>query len=290
MTHFVDTGTRTARPEELSLPEKVWVVLTGVTVPRPTNERTPQDANLRYEMRLIEIGKGEKLEAWYVPAEGPRGLVLMFPGYAMSKDSLLEGSAALYEMGWSTLLVDYRGVGGSSGENTTLGIREAEDVAAAARYAREEWPGARVVLYGVSMGSAAVLRAVAVEGAEADGLILESPFDTLLNTVRNRFGTMGLPGWPGAELVVFWGGTQIGVDGFAHNPAEYARSVRVPTLLMHGEHDPRATMEQAQSVYDNLGGSKSFVEFRGAGHEALLGVDVEAWKEQVHRFLSEGIR
>jgi hypothetical protein len=59
---------------------------------------------------------------------------------------------------------------------------------------------------------------------------------------------------------------------------------------MHGEHDPRATMAEARAVYDNLGGPKWFVEFPGAGHEALLGVDAELWKEQVQHFLFEGTR
>jgi alpha-beta hydrolase superfamily lysophospholipase len=61
-------------------------------------------------------------------------------------------------------------------------MREAEDVAAAFVYARESWPGQPIVLYGVSMGSAAILRAVAVEGVRPAGLILEGAFDRLLTT------------------------------------------------------------------------------------------------------------
>ena len=37
MTHYAAAGTRTLRPEELSLLDKIGVVLTGVTVPRPSN-------------------------------------------------------------------------------------------------------------------------------------------------------------------------------------------------------------------------------------------------------------
>ena len=287
MTHYADAVTRTDRPEALSLPEKAWVLLTGVTVPRPITSGTPDDLSLRYETRTIGVGNGESLEAWYVPSDGAPGLVLMFPGYAESKSSLLAPAAALHSMGWATLMVDFRGAGGSNGSNTTLGVHEASDVAAAAQYARGEWPNAKIILYGVSMGSAAVLRAVAIHGVEADALIVESPFDTLLNTVRNRFNAMGLPQWPGAELVVFWGGVQLGIDGFAHSPSDYARQVRAPTLLMHGERDPRVTLEQAQAVYNGLGGPRQFVQFPGAGHESLINSAPELWKGYIRQFISQ---
>jgi uncharacterized protein len=285
MTHYVASGARTDKPENLSVFEKGWILLTGVTVPRPQNTGTPTDLSLTYETHRISVHGDDHLEAWHVPSERAKWLVLMFPGYAESKSSLLPAASALHGLGWDSLLVDFRGAGGSSGSETTLGFREAEDVAHALRYSRQTWSARKVVLYGVSMGSAAVLRAVSREGAEADGLILESPFDNMLNTVRNRFGAMGFPAWPGAELVVFWGGVQIGGDGFAHNPSGYARSVSAPTLLMHGEHDPRVTPEQARSVYSSLAGPKWIALFPGAGHEALVVQNRVQWQEKVEAFL-----
>ncbi len=220
-----------------------------------------------------------------MPHSQPHGIVLMFPGYAESKESLLAPAAALYEMGYDTLLVDFRGAGGSSGQDTMLGVREGNDVALAVDYARHNWPGRPIVLYGVSMGAAAVLRAVASEDVQPAALILESPFDSLLDTVGNRFHSMGLPAFPAAELLIFWGGVQQGYNGFAHNPADYARSVKCPVLLMHGERDPRVTTEQARAIYDHLGGPKQFVSFPGAGHEALIAVAPGVWKESVDGFL-----
>jgi uncharacterized protein len=290
MTHYVASGARTAKPENLSVFEKSWVLITGVTVPRPQNTGTPADISLVYETHRITLGRDEHLEAWHISSAGAKGLVLMFPGYAESKSSLLPAAYVLHGLGWDLLLVDFRGAGGSSGSSTTLGFRESEDVADALQYARQTWSARKVVLYGVSMGSAAVLRAVSREGSEADGLILESPFDTMLNTVRNRFGSMGLPSWPGAELVVFWGGVQIGANGFAHNPSDYARSVSAPTLLMHGELDPRVTPEQARSIYSNLAGPKSMVLFSDGDHEALVVQNNDLWQREVRAFLAEVIR
>src|SRR3954469_25800026 len=122
MTHYSAAGATTARPEELSFAQKMAAIFTGINVPRPRNEHTPSDVGLRYETRLIPANGSGTLEAWYIAADAPAGLVLMFTGYAQSKDTLLAEAAAFHDMGFSSLMVDFRGAGGSSGDNTTLGV------------------------------------------------------------------------------------------------------------------------------------------------------------------------
>jgi alpha-beta hydrolase superfamily lysophospholipase len=288
MTHYAARGQRTAPPERLSLVDKIGAILLGVTVPRPANSSSPAQVGLSFEMRTILVDDG-RLEVWYATSQGGRGVVLMFPAYAESKSSLLQSARAIADLGFDTLMVDFRGVGGSTGSDTTLGIKEARDIAAAFRYARQEWPGRPIALYGVSMGAVAALRAVAAKDVRPDALILESPFDSLLNTVRNRFHATGLPDFPAAEMLVFWGGVQHGFDGFAHNPVEYARSVRCPTLLLYGDRDPRVTPGQSRAIYDALdpGIYRRAVAFKGAGHEALVLSDPALWRENVDWLLQE---
>lgn len=296
MTHYSTSGTRTVPPEKLTLWDKVGAVFTGVTVPRPANSRTPSDLGLPFDTIIIPVAGSphETLEAWYIrqdsasTKESTTSIVLMFPGYATAKDALLEQASLFYEMGWSPFLVDFRGAGGSTDNDTTLGIREARDVAIALDYARQTYRGAKFVLYSVSMGASAILTACAHDAVRADALILESPFDSLLNTVRNRFSAAGLPAFPSAELMIFWGSVQHGFNGFAHNPADYAAGVQCPTLLMYGESDPRVTPEQSMALYERLNpeGGKQRVAFPGAGHESLVANDKALWVESVDRFLS----
>jgi alpha-beta hydrolase superfamily lysophospholipase len=291
MTHYSTGGQRTAPPESLSLADKIGVVLTGVTVTRPTDTDTPANVDLPFEVRTIPADKGS-LEAWYVPVPDADAVVLMFPAYAESKSSLLPAARALADLGYDTLMVDFRGAGGSTGGDTTLGIREARDVAAAFRYARHEWSKRPIAIYGVSMGAVAALRAVAAEGVKPDALILESPFDSLLNTVRNRFHATGLPAFPAAELVVFWGGVQHGFNAFGHNPVEYAQSVSCPTLLLYGDRDPRVTSAESTSIYHALRPEnyKRAVAFEGAAHEALVLRDPALWKGEVAEVLQQAAR
>lgn len=285
MTHYASAGQRTAKPEALSLSEKTWAMLTGVTVTRPVNSHTPGDVGLDYVSRTVDMEGSDYLEAWFVPHAEARALVLMFPGYAESKTSLLPAASAFHGLGYDLLMVDFRGAGGSSGDETTLGMREAKDVARSVEYAHTQWPGQPIVLYGISMGAVAVMRAIAVEGAQVEAAILESPFDRLLSTVRNRFHSMGLPATPGSELVVFWGSAQQGFNGFEHNPVDHAGSIWCPTFVLHGENDPRVTPAEARSIYRRLPGSRAFASFEDAGHEALVVYAPGKWTETVDSFL-----
>ena len=188
------------------------------------------------------------------------------------------------------MLLNYRGSGDSSESYTTVGFDEAEDVAAAVRYARANLPHQEIVLYGQSMGAAAILRAVHSCGVRPDAIIVEAVFDKMLNTVRHRFEAMGVPSFPGAELLLFWGGQQAGFNAFGHNPVEYARSVTCPILFLHGIADPRARIEEARRVFAVVPAPKRFKEFPAVGHEAPVVRFPGEWNQTVGRFLKEALR
>ncbi|MCU0491149.1 MAG: alpha/beta hydrolase [Chloroflexaceae bacterium] len=287
MTNFVPEGQPLSSLREADGLTLARSLLLGVAVPRPRNVQTPADHYLPFETRQIGLANAEQLEAWYVPHPQPLGLVVMFTGYAGVKDGLLTPAAHMYQWGYSSLLVDFRGSGGSSRNDTTMGIREAEDVAAAFAYGQTLAPGQPVLLYGVSMGSAAILRAVAVEGVQPAGLILEGAFDSLYTTTRHRFDALWLPSFPAAELLLFWGSVQMGYNAFAHNPAAYAQAVQVPTLLMSGADDPWIRPTEAEAIFNGLRGPKELLLFPGIGHEMPFVWREEArWKEAVQDFLA----
>lgn len=138
-----------------------------------------------------------------------------------------------------------------------------------------------MVLYGQSMGGAAILRAIKRFGVSPDGLVIESVFDRLVTTVQSRFRSMNLPPTPFAQLLVFWGGATAGFDGFKHNPVEYAAAVQCPSLVLHGGQDPRVSTDEAKLVYGELGGWKRFLEIESAGHNAVVAVSPEEWKREL---------
>ena len=281
MMHFTTGGPRPHKPEDLNTWQKVKVLLGGVNLPRPMGHRSP--ASLATNCRVFAIAgpEGITLEAWYCDRGKETPLVILFHGYAAEKTSLMAEAGTILDLGASVLLVDFRGSGGSSEAYTTIGVLEAEDVTAVMRFAGQTLPHTRHILFGHSMGAAAILRAIHQHGIQPEAVILEAVYDTLLNTVRNRFRAMRLPSFPSAELLVFWGGRQWGFDGFRHNPVDYAASVRCAVLFLHGEEDSRATRDEARRVFDAVPGRKQFVVFDQSGHASYIANHPQRWRKAV---------
>lgn len=287
LTHFAPAGETTARPEELSALEKLEVAIGGVRIRRPQNDRTPDSLELAFETHRIASTGGHELEVWHIPHTEARAIVALFHGFHSSKGNLLTEARAFHDMQCSTLLVDFRGSGGSTGNETSLGVHEADDVAAAAQLAMQLEPDRPLILFGQSMGAVAILRAVSLGLAAPAAVIVECPFDRLLGTIEHRFDAMSLPSFPFAEMLVFWGSVQHRMNGFAHNPLDYATAIRCPVLQLHGELDPRVTAAEARALFDRLPGEKRFEVFEGVGHQPYAPARPELWKRLVDEFLEQ---
>jgi alpha-beta hydrolase superfamily lysophospholipase len=260
----------------------------GLGLPKPTSSKLPADVGLEYVTQRIPITQNEWLETWFIPAQNSvsNGTVLLFPGNGGSKaKQLLAPTQVFHSLGYDTLLVDFRGVGGSSGNTTTLGVREAKDVAHTMSYAQRSNFKRPFVLYGVSMGSVAILKAIAHEKVNPEAVILELPFARLLDAVRSRLRVIKVPTFPMAELLVFWGSIQHKFNGFAHNPVTYASFVECPTLLLHGKLDQWTSIAEINQIFQNLHGSKELVIFPNTGHNLLVTVDKKRWQQSVAEFL-----
>jgi alpha-beta hydrolase superfamily lysophospholipase len=256
--------------------------------PKPENARKPSDFGLDYATERITINEQEWLEAWRIPYYGKaKGTVLLFPGNGGNKDQqLILPGQAFHELGYHTLLVDFRGQGGSSGSSATMGLREAEDVAYALQHAEKIGLPKPHILYGVSIGSAAILKAVK-DDLTADALVLELPFAYFMRAVKTRMKAQDFPTLGIAELLVFWGGIQHGYNGFTHNPANYAKSVTMPAIVLHGEKDRWTTVAEVQRLFENLQGSKELVIFPNAGHNLLVSMDRAHWMKSIGDFLDQ---
>lgn len=270
--------------EGLSLSGRARTLLRGPRLPRPQNTSTPADHGLAYTRHVLDEAS-PSLELWHVSPDEPRGLVLLGHGYGGSKSALLPAAVELHALGYACLLLDFRGSGGSSGNETSLGVHEAEDLGRAARLAEGLPGGSNLILFGSSMGAAAALRAVDQGLVVPRALILEAPFNRLLVTVRHRFELMGVPSFPSAELLLFWGSVRAGIDGFSHDPERYAASVRCPTLVLHGTEDARVRVPEVRRVVDALPAPHELVLLEGVGHEPYLAARPEAWRRAVGAFL-----
>lgn len=287
MTHFAPEGApRTGSAETLTPTEKLGVLFNGVVLPKPQNDRNPNSLGLEFQTITYPGFGDHDLESWYIPGPGT-GFVLLFHGYGASKSAVLGYAAQFHEWGFSSLMVDFHGSGGSSGHTTSIGYQEAEDVAASLEWVLLKVPESKrqkVILYGLSMGGAAITRACAELGAAPDGIVLESVFPSFRETVAMRFRLMGLPDFPAADLLLFWGGQQLGIPARLHNPKDYARQITCPVLVLTGKRDLRVPEGSVRGMLGNFAGSAELSVY-DLGHVSFIGAQPEHWGEDVSKFL-----
>lgn len=275
-THFTTAESgKTANPHHLNWTRKLKALFFGIDNPRPENHSYP---NIPFE--TIHIQSNKILEGWLIKVPVPKGTVALFHGYSGCKSMLLERAAIFNTLGYNTLLIDFAGTGGSEGNETTIGYREADDVKAVYQFLRDRQES-NIVLFGTSMGAAAILRAAAVHHLDPASAILECPFGSMYETTCARFRQMNVPVFPLAGLLVFWGGAINGFNAFYHNPQDYAASVKFPVLLLYGEKDQEVSPAETQAIFNNLQGPKKLHTFPEAGHENYLVQYREEWKNVV---------
>ncbi len=281
-THFSQAKVKeTIKPEELSFTQKLKVLFMGVRKAKSAISAYP---NGRYQTFLIP-NKQDTLNAWLLEADSSKGLVISFHGYTSNKSQMLTEAEAFNDLGYNVLLVDQRGHGESTGYTTSIGYYEAYDVAAAFKFAQEKLLADKIYVHGISMGAVAVLRAASENLISPAAIIAECPYGGMLHAAKNRFGIMGVPSFPSAELLVFWGGIQNGFWAFNNNTIADASHIKAPVLLHYGEKDENATPAEIKAIYNNLKIKKQISGFENAGHQSYCRHNPEKWKSNIKSFL-----
>src|SRR6187551_2512595 len=279
-THFTkEVSTRTKDPKDLSAFSKVKLLFTGIDNPKPKNKSLPA-----HPYKTIKIESTEVLECWQIQTSAAKGTVIMFHGYAGEKSSLLERADEFVKLGYQILLVDFMGSGGSEGAGTSIGFKEAEQVKDCFNYLSTAGEK-NIILFGTSMGSAAILKAMDDYSLAVSSVIIECPFGSLYKTTKARFKLMNVPSFPMASMLCFWGGLQNGYWAFSHNPSEYAKSVACPVLLLFGEQDDRVSNEETDLIFENLKGTKVLKKYPQEGHNVFTEKNRINWIRDVTQFL-----
>lgn len=281
-THFTDsTSERVKDASSMSLADKVTALLFGIDYPRPTNVETPSRP-----FEVITLQRNKSIECWSIKTDNAKGTVILFHGYGGKKSAMLDKADEFLKMGYNTFLVDFMGSGGSEGNQTTIGFYEAEQVKTAYDFVRSHSPQP-VYLFGTSMGAVAILKAINDYDFKPNAIIIECPFGTMYETTSARFKMLGVPAFPMAGLLVFWGGVENNFWAFGHNPNQYARSVSCPTLLLYGEKDEKVSRKEIDEVFKSLLGEKLLRTYPAAGHENYLNKYRLEWVNDVHNFLHD---
>jgi uncharacterized protein len=232
--------------------------------------------------------EGFDLESWYAHHDAnSRGFALLFHGFGSCKEETTRSATFFYNQGYDVLLTDFRAHGNSSGNESMGGYVENKDVVTAYRFAESK--GAKnIIMWGVSMGAASILNAVANDDLKPTKIFLDCPYASFLDGTKGFLRMIHAPETPLAHLMLFWGSVEKGAWAFNNQPKEYAKKVTMPTLLMRGAKDVRVSQAETELIFNNLAAKdKQLVIFDNSPHGALIKFEKEKWEGVVKAFLDK---
>ena len=232
---------------------------------------TPRSMGLAFEPVTLPTADGEQLAAWWVPASAAaavtvQGTVLLFHGNAGNISHRIDYAKMFHDLGYNTLLVDYRGYGNSTGEPSEQGTYR--DAAASWQWltATRGIKASDIVIFGESLGGGVAAWLATQHAPRA--LILASTFSSIPD-----LGAQVYP-W----LPVRW------LSRIHYDNAGHVQKMRVTLLIAHSIDDELIPFAHGKKLFAAAPEPKTFLEMRGGHNEAFVFAR-EAWVLAVWRFL-----
>lgn len=238
--------------------------------PVPDVHLTPDDAGLPYEAVTITTADAERLHAWWVPAAEERAVVLFFHGNAGNLSGRLGTLDGLRRLGLSTLAIDYRGYGHSTGRPSEDGLYQ--DAEAAWHYLTETRgvDATQIIVFARSLGSGPAAW-LAVQHPPA-ALVLEAAFTSVPDVAADHY-----PMLPTRRLVR------------THFPnAEHLARLQHPLLIIHSRDDEVIPFKHGLRLHEAAAGPKRFIATHGP-HGAALFEDPTRFANAFEQLLEEAI-
>jgi len=234
---------------------------------------TPEYLDLDYENVSIRTQDGESIIGWYVPvdpleAPGARPTVLFCHGNGGDIGDRVGSLKTFHDMGFNTLIFDYRGYGQSTGkpseQGTYLDVQAAWNHLKAVRGV----PPAQIILFGRSLGGAvAVWIATQVN---AGALVIESTLTSAPDMAAQMFSFL-----PSRLLCRYK------YDSLAH-----ISDVGCPVFVAHSRDDTTVPFAHGLRLFNKAREPKRFFEMAGGHNSGGMDADPQC-AQALADFLAE---
>ncbi len=220
---------------------------------------TPEAFNLNYQEVWLPVstasGQTSHIHGWWIPASAaPEAKVWLYlHGNGSNVGDEVKRAFWFHQLGFSTLLIDYRGYGRSEGQFPTESSVY-EDVEAAWNYLTQvkHIPAEQIFLYGHSLGGAIAID-LALRHPNLAGLVVEGSFTAMRSMVAHLY----------RQFLIF------PVKLLLHqrfDSLSKVRSLAMPILLIHGTADPVVPAHMSQALFTAATEPKKLLLVPEAGH------------------------
>ncbi len=236
----------------------------------------------------IRSDEGLLLTGYFLPVENAKGTMLLVHGYRSGPFCDFGAAFKYYHsLGWNLLAVCQRAHGESEGRFITFGVKERFDVRDWALYLTDRFGAShRIVLTGISMGSATVLMSLGTRLPDSVRCVIAdcgytSPRDEFIHVLKSR----RIPVHPLLEIAGLF--AKLFADfGFSDCSTLGAlRGSRRPVLFVHGEADRLVPVRFTVENYGACTAEKRLLTVPEAGHGMSYLLAEEECQQALREFL-----
>jgi len=215
---------------------------------------------------MLKSADGTDIFVWHVAPKENKPVFLYFHGNGGALRHRATRFANLTGDGSGLVALSYRGYGGSSGSPSEEGLLTDADTAYA--FARAQYPDAKLLVWGESLGTGVAVALAAK--SKVDALILEAPYTSTADIAFAAY-----PFIPVSLLMKdqFRSDARIG-------------KVRAPILILHGMRDNVIPFAYGQRLFELAPEPKTFVTLPLGEHENL---DAHGAQAAVKEFLTSRV-
>ena len=233
---------------------------------------------------------GLRLHGYWIPADKPRGTVLLAHGYRST--ILVDFGLAFvfyHALGMNILVPHQRGHALSEGKYITFGVKESDDMRCWIDYHNNTFGMYQMILSGLSMGASTVLYLANQELAQNVKCIIAdcgftSPW-AILDKVYHA--VVHLPSGPSLWAAELFARIFAGFSFSQKDTRKVLNGSKLPVLMIHGLNDDFVPCEMTQQGFNACVGEKELLLVENAGHGTSFLVDRETYTKRVITFLEK---
>lgn len=194
------------------------------------------------------------IKGWFFKGKKNCGIIFHH-GYSATRLRVLKYYPLFKEYECSLLFFDVRHHGDSTGDFTTYGYYEKEDLKEIIEYFQNKTGlvDHQIALVGESMGASIIIQFAGYSKRKFKMILAESPFSSLKKIVKERasilytkYSILFLPG------ALFLANLRTNSNLTMSSPLFYAKDLRTPILIIHSKADDYTKYQHSEEIYNAI--------------------------------------
>lgn len=217
----------------------------GKSIPSTEGSLVPEAKDIS-----LKTADGLILHSWFFKGKKVKPIIIYFQGNAGNIAERDKKARHFMDLGYSFLLVGYRGYGGNQGNPSEEGFNI--DANAAMAFALSEGFNLNeIVLYGESLGTGVAINLA--QKTRVQSVILEAPYTSIAKVASERYWFV-----PVSYLLK---------DKF--DSISKIKDLNMPLLILHGDQDKVIDLKHGEELFEHASEPKFMHIFKGANHSNL---------------------